>query len=89
MVQKILNFIISMLIGAIIATAGFLIYFSINKTDDAGSGKTQSSQQESGAEQNAGNDNSTVPEKPDGEAGGETPPEMPRDTGGENTAGGE
>lgn len=75
MKNKILTFIIGVLVGAIITTAGFLIYEKVNTNNNAmpNGERPQMMERENGG---------TPPEKPDGEQGQNngTPPEMPSKT---------
>lgn len=71
MKNKILTFIIGVLVGAIIVTAGFLIYEKTNSRSMPNGERPQMMEGENGG---------TPPEKPDGEPGqmgNGTPPEMP------------
>lgn len=72
MKNRILTFIIGVLVGAIIVTSGFLLYFNGTNTAAPDGNKPQTSQSEGGE---------TPPDKPDGQQGegGETPPDKPDD----------
>ncbi len=75
MKDKILTFIIGVLVGAIITTSGFLVYekLNTNKSDMPNGERPQMMEKQNGE---------TPPEKPDGDQGqmGGTPPEMPSNT---------
>lgn len=75
MKNKILTFIIGVLVGAIITTAGFLVYENINTNNNGMPNGERPQMMENG-------NGETPPEKPDGEQGqmGGTPPEMPSKT---------
>lgn len=87
MKNRILTFIIGVLVGAIIVTSGFLLYFNGTNTDAPDGSKPQTSQSEGGetppdkpdGQQSEGGE--TPPDKPDGQQGegGETPPDKPDD----------
>lgn len=62
MKNKIITFIIGMLVGAIIATGGFFIYQKMNHPKGMLNGDRQERMMERG-------DGETPPEKPDGEQG--------------------
>lgn len=72
MKNKILTFLIGVLVGAIIATAGFLVYQKINTNDTPGEMR-QSMEGEGGdapqdmPEGEQGGNGETPPDKPDGE----------------------
>lgn len=70
MKNRILTFIIGVLVGAIIVTSGFLLYFKDAAAGAPAGEKPQISQGERGE---------TPPEMPDGQQGesGETPPDKP------------
>lgn len=73
MKNKILTFIIGVLVGAIITTAGFLIYEKVNNNSNSMPNGERPQMME-------GENGGTPPEKPDGETGQNnngTPPEMP------------
>ncbi len=76
MKNKILIFIIGLLVGAIISTIGFIIYEKNNKSN-----APQGLQMMQGQNNTMGNNQGTPPEKPAGENGnstqGGTPPEKP------------
>lgn len=75
MKNKILTFIIGVLVGAIITTAGFLIYEKVNNNSNPMPGGERPQMME-------GENGETPPEKPDGEQeqNDGTPPEMPSKT---------
>lgn len=75
MKNKILTFIIGVLVGAIMVAAGFLIYEKVNANNNAMPNRERPQMMEM---ENGG----TPPEKPDGEQGQNngTPPEMPSKT---------
>lgn len=77
MKNKVLLFIIGLLVGAILATAGFIVYEKNNKQEPS-----NGPQMMQGAN-NMENGQSAPPEKPAGEnknsAQGGTPPEKPAD----------
>lgn len=89
MKDKVLIFIIGLLVGAIIATASFLVYFKFFKEDEQSNPGTMqmddNGQMGGGDEmgdppdmtEGNGNGDGEVPEKPDGEDG-----EAPSDDGG-------
>ncbi len=62
--EKIILFVIGVLVGAVISTGAFFAYINIA---GIGNSSSQSSQMPSG----------TPPEKPSGDSGGNTPPDMP------------
>ena len=73
MKNKILTFIIGVLVGAIITTAGFLIYEKVNNNSSSMPNGERPQMME-------GENGGIPPEKPDGETGKNnngTPPEMP------------
>lgn len=82
MKKKILPFVIGVLVGAIIATAGFLIY---NKSLSNNSTQSEMMQMNgNGQMQPPSNDNmGEPPAKPDGE-NGEEPPAKPEDSNSNN-----
>lgn len=75
MKNKILIFIIGLLVGAIIATAGFLIYNKVNKNDV---NQPEMMMQMNGNEQMQQGNMEEPPEKPSGDNGEEVP-EKPDD----------
>ena len=75
MKNKILIFIIGLLVGAIIATAGFLIYNKVNKNDV---NQPEMMMQMNGNEQMQPGNMEEPPEKPSGDNGEEVP-EKPDD----------
>lgn len=68
MKDKILIFIIGILIGAIITTSAFLIYMKVVNNNNANHSETMQMNENGGMEQ--------PPDKPEGD-NGEEPPEMP------------
>ena len=75
MKNKILTFIIGVLVGAIITTTGFLIYEKVNNNSNSMPRGERPQMME-------GENGETPPEKPDGEQeqNDGTPPEMPSKT---------
>ena len=69
--EKIILFVIGVLIGAVISTAAFFVYMKTLGTGNATS--SSSSQQMPGG-------GGTPPEMPSGQNQGDTPPEMPSNT---------
>lgn len=80
MKSKILTLIIGILIGAIVATSGFLIYEKVTASNSAPNGMTQQQggdmQMPDGEQPPEMQNGEQPPEKPDGD-NGQTPPDMP------------
>lgn len=79
MKNKVLIFIIGVLIGAIIATGGFLIYSKVsndNSNDDSNQSQNMQMNNNGGQDPSSNGDMQDPPEKPDGDNTTE-PPEKP------------
>ena len=84
MKDKIILFIIGVLVGAVIATGAFYIYTTTTKSCDCSSNNTQMNDgqpPEMPSGQNS--ENGQPPEKPSGENG--QPPEMPGESNSQNS----
>jgi hypothetical protein len=80
---KILTLIIGILIGAIIATAGFLIYFKTTSNDSEQNGTMQ--MDGNGPMGGFNGENGDAPEKPDGDNSEEPPTKPDEDNSTTNT----
>ena len=79
MKDKILVFIIGLLIGAVVTASGFLVYEKNNKNTTQIQNQTQGQMMErtNGETPPEMPEKQTPPEKPNGENGNETRPELP------------
>ena len=78
MKDKILVFLIGLLLGAVLTSAGFLIYEKNNTSNTQNNEQTQMMERPEGGMPNGERpDGETPPEKPDGENGNGTRPEPP------------
>ena len=84
MKNKVIVFIIGILVGAIIATGAFYIYNKKNDSCECGSNNTQINEGQPPEMPNGQNgEMGEPPEKPDGEMG--EPPEKPNDNNSQNS----
>lgn len=78
MKDKILVFLIGLLLGAVLTSAGFLIYEKNNTSNTQNNEQTQMMERPEGGMPNGERpDGETPPEKPDGESENGTRPEPP------------